>query len=96
MSEQFGLNVSRRFEWRNVPGYIGTQVVAGLAAGGLVTLVASGKDGFVVTGNLAANVIGGPRFQELLPLRGGEAGPRGRRRIGTVPTTPGLGVSLRR
>jgi aquaporin Z len=53
-----GLAVARRFEWREVPGYIGTQVIAGLVAGGLLVLVASGQPGFVVTGNMAANGYG--------------------------------------
>ena len=53
-----GLAVARRFEWRDVPGYIGTQVLAGLFAGAALVLVASGKSGFVATGNLAANGYG--------------------------------------
>jgi aquaporin Z len=53
-----GLAIARRFEWRDVPAYIGTQVVAGLVAGGLLVLVASGKEGFVATGNMAANGYG--------------------------------------
>jgi len=53
-----GLAVARRFEWKDVPAYIGTQVVAGLLAGSLLTLVAMGKPGFVATGNMAANGYG--------------------------------------
>ena len=53
-----GLAVARRFEWRDVPGYIGTQVLAGLVAGGLLVVVASGKEGFVATANMAANGYG--------------------------------------
>jgi aquaporin Z len=53
-----GLAVARRFEWRDAPAYIATQVVAGLVAGGLLELVASGKPGFVATGNMAANGYG--------------------------------------
>ena len=53
-----GLAVARRFEWKDAPAYIGTQVVAGLAAGGLLTLIAKGKPGFVATGNMAANGYG--------------------------------------
>jgi aquaporin Z len=53
-----GCAVAKRFPWKDVPAYIGTQVVAGLVAGGLLVLVASGKQGFVVTGNLAANGYG--------------------------------------
>jgi aquaporin Z len=53
-----GLAVAKRFEWRDAPGYIGTQVVAGLVAGGLLQLIASGRNGFVATGNMAANGYG--------------------------------------
>jgi aquaporin Z len=53
-----GLAVARRFEWRDVPGYIGTQVIAGLVAGALLVLVASGQPGFDPTGNMAANGYG--------------------------------------
>jgi aquaporin Z len=53
-----GLAVAKRFEWRDVPGYIGTQVIAGLVAGALLVVVASGKEGFVATGNMAANGYG--------------------------------------
>src|SRR6186997_395516 len=31
-----GLAVAKRFEWKDVPAYIGTQVIAGLVAGGLL------------------------------------------------------------
>jgi aquaporin Z len=53
-----GLAIGKRFEWKDAPAYIGTQVVAGLVAGGLLTLIASGKPGFVATGNMAANGYG--------------------------------------
>jgi len=53
-----GLAVGKRFEWKDAPAYIGTQVVAGLVAGGLLTLIAKGKPGFVATGNMAANGYG--------------------------------------
>lgn len=53
-----GLAVARRFEWRDAGAYIGTQVIAGLVAGGLLVVVASGKKGFVTTGNMAANGYG--------------------------------------
>ena len=41
-----GLAVARRIEWRWVPTYIVTQVVAASAAGAVLLAVASGKDGF--------------------------------------------------
>lgn len=53
-----GLAVARRFEWKDAQAYVGTQVVAGLVAGGLLELIASGKPGFVATGNMAANGYG--------------------------------------
>lgn len=53
-----GLAVAKRFEWRDAPAYIGTQVVAGLAAGGVLVVIASGREGFVATGNMAANGYG--------------------------------------
>ena len=53
-----GLAVARRFEWKDSAAYIVTQVVAGLVAGALLTLVAKGKPGFVATGNMAANGYG--------------------------------------
>ena len=53
-----GLAVAKRFEWKDTPAYIVTQVVAGLVAGAVLLLVASGKPGFVATGNMAANGYG--------------------------------------
>jgi aquaporin Z len=53
-----GLAVAKRFEWKDAPAYVGTQVVAGLVAGGLLDLIAKGKPGFVATGNMAANGYG--------------------------------------
>jgi aquaporin Z len=53
-----GLAVAKRFEWKDAAAYIGTQVVAGLVAGGLLTVIAKGKPGFVATGNMAANGYG--------------------------------------
>ncbi|MGW6194524.1 aquaporin Z [Kribbella sp. NPDC055110] len=41
-----GLAVAKRIEWKWVPTYIVTQVVAGTAAGAILLAVASGKDGF--------------------------------------------------
>ena len=41
-----GLAVARRFPWKDVPAYVVTQVVAGIVAGGVLLVVASGQDGF--------------------------------------------------
>lgn len=52
-----GIAVARRFEWKDVPAYVGAQVVGGLLAGGaLAGLVTS--QGLSTTGNLAANGFG--------------------------------------
>ena len=52
-----GIAVAKRFEWREVPAYVGAQVVGGLLAGGaLAGLLAS--TGRPVIGNLAANGYG--------------------------------------
>lgn len=53
-----GLATARRFDWRDVPGYIVAQVIGGLLAGGLLYVIASGKDGFEATGHMAANGYG--------------------------------------
>ncbi|WUJ70330.1 aquaporin Z [Kribbella soli] len=41
-----GLAVAQRIEWKWVPAYIVTQIVAASAAGAILLAVASGKDGF--------------------------------------------------
>ena len=38
-----GLTVAKRFEWKDVPGYVITQVIAGLAAGAALYGIARGK-----------------------------------------------------
>ena len=53
-----GIAVARRFEWKDVPAYVGAQVVGGLLAGLAVWGIARGRDGFDATGNLAANGFG--------------------------------------
>ncbi len=52
-----GIAISKRMEWRDVPGYLVAQVVGGLAAGGALAGLLSSK-GLPVTGNLAANGYG--------------------------------------
>ena len=44
-----GAAASRRFPWREVPAYVGTQLVAAIAAGGVLLLVARGAAGFDAT-----------------------------------------------
>ncbi|MFM9378495.1 aquaporin Z [Gordonia sp. VNK21] len=53
-----GAAVAGRIAWKDVPGYWISQVVGGLLAGGAIYLIASGKDGFEATGNMAANGYG--------------------------------------
>jgi len=53
-----GLTVAKRFEWKDVPGYVITQVIAGLAAGAALYGIARGKAGFDPVGNMAANGYG--------------------------------------
>ena len=54
-----GLAVAKRIEWKWVPTYIVTQVVAGTVAGAILLAVASGKDGFsAVDSGFASNGYG--------------------------------------
>ncbi len=41
-----GLAAGRRFPWRDAPGYIATQLVAAIAAAGVLFVIASGVAGF--------------------------------------------------
>jgi aquaporin Z len=54
-----GLAAAGRFAWREVPAYIGTQIVAGAAGAGVLYLIANGKPGFnAVTSGFATNGYG--------------------------------------
>jgi aquaporin Z len=53
-----GAAVAGRFEWRDVPAYVVTQLVAGLLAGAALFGIANGKPGFDATGHMAANGYG--------------------------------------
>jgi aquaporin Z len=53
-----GLAIAKRFPARDVLPYVITQVLAGLVAGLVLLGIASGKDGFERTGNMAANGYG--------------------------------------
>ena len=53
-----GCAVAKRFDWKDVPAYVITQVVAGLVAGAALFAIATGKEGFTATGNFAANGYG--------------------------------------
>jgi aquaporin Z len=53
-----GLWAAGRFKGSELPGYILAQVLGGLAAGGVLYLIASGKAGFDVTQGFASNGYG--------------------------------------
>lgn len=53
-----GLATARRFDWKDVPGYVGAQVVGATVAGGALLLIANGRDGFEADGGMATNGFG--------------------------------------
>lgn len=53
-----GAATAGRLPWAKAPLYIVSQIVGGLVAGALIYIVASGRDGFEATGNMAANGFG--------------------------------------
>ena len=54
-----GLATARRFDWKDVPAYIGTQVVAAIAAAAVLFVIANGLDGFSATASgFASNGFG--------------------------------------
>lgn len=53
-----GAALARRVEWTAVVPYWISQVVGGLVAGVVIYVIASGKDGWSATGNMAANGYG--------------------------------------
>ena len=53
-----GLAAGRRFPAKELPGYIAAQVIGGIAAAGVLFLVASGKPGFDVSAGFASNGYG--------------------------------------
>lgn len=57
-----GLAVGGRFKWSELPGYIIAQVLGGIAAGGILYLIVSGKAGFdqakFIEGGFASNGFG--------------------------------------
>jgi aquaporin Z len=65
-----GVAVAKRFEWKDVPAYVITQVVAGLLAGLALWGIASGQPGFEPTGHMAANGYGehSPGLYSLLAV----------------------------
>ena len=53
-----GVAIAKRFEWKDVPAYLGVQVAGGLVAGLALWGIARGRPGFEATGNMAANGYG--------------------------------------
>ena len=53
-----GLAAAKRFAWKDAGGYIVTQVVAAIAAAGVLFVIASGKDGFSASDGFASNGFG--------------------------------------
>ena len=50
-----GLAAAKRFPARELPAYIAAQLVGGIAAAGVLYVIASGADGFSLAGGFAAN-----------------------------------------
>lgn len=53
-----GLATAKRFDWADVPKYIGAQVFGATAAGALLLLIANGRDGFESDGGMGTNGFG--------------------------------------
>jgi aquaporin Z len=53
-----GLWAGKRFPGSDLPAYIGAQVAGGIAAEGVLFVIASGKAGFDVSGGFASNGFG--------------------------------------
>ncbi|ALG83988.1 aquaporin Z [Gordonia phthalatica] len=53
-----GAAVGGRLPWRDVPGYWVSQIIGGLLGGLAIFAIASGKEGWEATGNMAANGYG--------------------------------------
>lgn len=53
-----GAALAKRVEWKALPAYWVTQLVAGVVAGAVIYVIAKGRDGFSATGSMAANGYG--------------------------------------
>src|SRR5689334_10772971 len=53
-----GLATAKRFDWKDVPGYVVAQVVGGTVAGAVLLLIANGLDSFERDGGMATNGYG--------------------------------------
>lgn len=53
-----GLAAAKRFEWKDVPGYVVAQLVGAIVAGLVLFVIANGVDGFVAKDGFASNGYG--------------------------------------
>src|SRR3954452_11085805 len=53
-----GLTAAKRFPAKELPAYIAAQVIGGIAAGGVLYVIASGAEGFSLADGFAANGFG--------------------------------------
>lgn len=53
-----GLATAKRFDWKDVPGYVVAQVLGATVAGAVLLAIAQGRDGFEADGNMATNGYG--------------------------------------
>lgn len=54
----FGLAMAKRFAWKDLPAYVGAQVVGGALGAAALYAIASGKPGFDLAGGFASNGYG--------------------------------------
>ncbi len=54
----FGLAAAKRFQWKELPGYVVAQVLGGTAGAAILYAIASGKSGFDVHAGFASNGYG--------------------------------------
>lgn len=53
-----GLAAANKFSWSDLPAYVASQVLGGLAGAGVLYVIASGKAGFDLAGGFASNGYG--------------------------------------
>jgi aquaporin Z len=53
-----GLAMGRRFDWRDVPAYVVTQIIGAIAAAAVLLVIASGIDSFTTDDGFATNGYG--------------------------------------
>jgi aquaporin Z len=75
-------------EWKALPAYWITQVVAGIGAGVMIYVVAKGQEGWTATGHMAANGFWRPLSRRLFAVGGDRR--RGRSHRGVPVGDPRL------